>query len=402
MIIQRIAGGVTAPQGFLAGGLACGIKKNQKADLALLYSEIPAQAAGIFTTNRVQAAPVLLSREHLKNGKAQAIIANSGNANACVGPEGAVAASTMAQAAAEFFNIDPTAVLVASTGVIGVRLPADRITAALAARPRFLSNTGSHAAAQAIMTTDTFPKEVAVEFELDGRPVRIGGIAKGSGMIHPNMATLLGFITTDAAIAVSLLQQALATAGRRTFNRVTVDGDTSTNDTLVVLANAKAGNRLIDQEDEAYQLFAEALELVCLELAKMLVRDGEGATKLVEIKVTGANTEAEAVQVGKSIATSSLVKTAIFGADANWGRILAAAGYSGVAIQPELVAIYLGDLLVCHGGVGLNFDEIHAKQILEQKELLITVDLGIGQVTASVWTCDLTYDYVKINGSYRS
>jgi glutamate N-acetyltransferase/amino-acid N-acetyltransferase len=402
MIIQRIEGGVTAPQGFLAGGLACGIKKNQKADLALIYSEIPAQAAGIFTTNRVQAAPVQLSQEHLKNGKAQAIIANSGNANACVGPDGAAAARAMAQAVAEFLEVDPTAVLVASTGVIGVRLPADRISTALAARPRFLSNTGSHAAAQAIMTTDTFPKEVAVEFELDGRQVRIGGIAKGSGMIHPNMATLLGFITTDAAIEVSLLQKALAIAGRRTFNRVTVDGDTSTNDTLVVLANAKAGNRLINQEDEAYQLFAEALELVCLELAKMLVRDGEGATKLVEIKVCGANTEAEAVQVGKSIATSSLVKTAIFGEDANWGRILAAAGYSGVAIQPELVDIYLGDLLVCKGGVGLVFDETRAKQILEQKDLLITVDLGIGQAAASVWTCDLTYDYVKINGSYRT
>jgi glutamate N-acetyltransferase/amino-acid N-acetyltransferase len=401
-MIQQIEGGVTAPQGFLAGGIACGIKQTQKADVALLYSETPAQAAGIFTTNQVQAAPVQLSKEHLQSGTAQAIIANSGNANACVGPDGIAAALAMAQAAAKFLNIDPTMVLVASTGVIGARLPAERIADTLAARPQFLSRDGSKAAAQAIMTTDTFAKEVAVEFELHGHLIRIGGIAKGSGMIHPNMATMLGFITTDAAIDSRLLQKALSVAGKRTFNRVTVDGDTSTNDSLMVLANGKAGNPAINQEDGDYQLFREALEVVCLELAKMLVRDGEGATKLVEIKVTGANTEAEAVQVGKSIATSSLVKTALFGEDANWGRILAAVGYSGVAIRPEQVDIYLGDLPVCQGGVGLVFDEARAKQILKQKELLITVALGMGQSAASVWTCDLTYDYVKINGSYRT
>jgi glutamate N-acetyltransferase/amino-acid N-acetyltransferase len=401
-MIQQIKGGVTAPQGFLAGGIACGIKKTEKADVALIYSETPAQAAGLFTTNLVQAAPVQLSKAHLKNGTAQAIIANSGNANACVGPDGFAAAQAMAQAAAEFLNIDPRAVLVASTGVIGVRLPVEQIVETLAARPQFLSSDGSNAAAQAIMTTDTFAKEVAVEFELNGSKVRIGGIAKGSGMIHPNMATMLGFITTDAAIDAKLLQKALVAAGQRTFNRVTVDGDTSTNDTLVVLANGKAGNPALNQEDAAYQLFQEALEVVCLDLAKLLVRDGEGATKLVEIKVTGANTEAEAVQVAKSIATSSLVKTAIFGEDANWGRILAAVGYSGVALQPELVDIYLGDLQVCQGGVALVFDESRVKLILAQKELLITVALGMGQSAASVWTCDLTYDYVKINGSYRT
>jgi glutamate N-acetyltransferase/amino-acid N-acetyltransferase len=401
-MIQSIAGGVTAPQGFLAGGIACGIKKDQKPDLALIYSEVPAQAAGIFTRNQVQAASVLLSKEHLQKGTAQAIIANSGNANACVGPDGAAVALAMATAAAQYLNIDPTAVLVASTGVIGVRLPVERIVASLTGRPQFLAPDGSRAAAQAIMTTDTFTKEVAVEIELAGYKTRIGGIAKGSGMIHPNMATLLGFITTDAAITSQLLQKAVAAVGKRTFNRITVDGDTSTNDTLIIMANGKAGNPLIEREDADYHLFREALEIVCLELAKMLVRDGEGATKLVEIKVTGAKTEAEAVQVGKSIATSSLVKTAIFGEDANWGRILAAAGYSGVALQLERIAIYLGDLLVCQGGVGLVFDENRAKQILAEKELLITVALGSGQSQASVWTCDLSYDYVKINGSYRT
>ncbi|HEY8463450.1 MAG TPA: bifunctional glutamate N-acetyltransferase/amino-acid acetyltransferase ArgJ [Bacillota bacterium] len=401
-MIKKIAGGVTAPQGFVAGGLACGIKPNQQADLALIYSEIPAQAGGLFTTNQVQAAPVIVSKRHLQAGVAQAIIANSGNANACNGPEGEDAAIAMAQAAADFLKIDPRMVLIASTGVIGVRLPVERIQAALAAQPRFLSSNGSSMAARAIMTTDTFIKEIAVEFELDGVKTRIGGIAKGSGMIHPNLATMLGFITTDAAIDASLLQKALGVAGDYSFNRVTVDGDTSTNDTLLILANGKAQNTVINQENEAYQLFLEALKLVCLELAKMLVRDGEGASKFVEIKVTGAGSETEALQVGKTIATSNLVKTALFGEDANWGRILAAAGYSGVALRPELINIYLGDLLVCRGGTGLDFDEARAKAILGQKELLITVDLGSGNQEASVWTCDLTYDYVKINGSYRS
>jgi glutamate N-acetyltransferase/amino-acid N-acetyltransferase len=401
-MIRQIAYGVTAPQGFLAGGIACGIKKDQKADLALIYSEVPAQAAGIFTTNRVQAAPVWLSKEHLRDGTAQAIIANSGNANACLGPDGAAAARAMAEAAAQYLNINPTAVLVASTGVIGVRLPVERIAATLAGRPRILARDGSLAAAQAIMTTDTIAKEVAVEIELSGCKTRIGGIAKGSGMIHPNMATLLGFITTDAAITSPLLHKTVAAVGKRTFNRITVDGDTSTNDTLFVLANGKAGNPPLDEENADYRRFREALEVVCLELAKMLVRDGEGAAKLIEIKVTEAETEAAALQVGKSIATSNLVKTAIFGEDANWGRILAAAGYSGVALQPERVAIYLGDLLVCQGGVGLVFDEERAKRILAEKELLITVALGAGQCEASIWTCDLTYDYVKINGSYRT
>lgn len=400
--MKSISGGVTAPQGFKAGGTACGIKKNQLADLAIIYSQVPAVAAGIFTTNRVQAAPVILSREYLKKGKAQAIIGNSGNANACVGAAGMEAARRMAEAAGKALDISAESVLVASTGVIGVALPVEKIEQALAEKAGFLSDTGSPAAARAIMTTDTFPKEVAVEFELGGVTVRIGGIAKGSGMIHPNMATLFGWITTDVRIEQTLLQKATAIAGETSFNRITVDGDTSTNDCLFVLANGLAKNEPITSENDDYLTFLQALTKVCLELAKMIARDGEGATKLVEIKVSGAKTEEDAVKAGKSVATSNLVKTALFGEDANWGRILAAVGYSGVAIDPERVSISLGDLPVYQKGVGLVFDEAKAKQILSQKEILIHIDLGDGREGASVWTCDLSYDYVKINGSYRS
>ena len=400
--MKMISGSVTAPKGFKAGGVSCGIKKNNQPDLALIVSDLPATAAGIFTTNKVQAAPVLLSKQHLQNGHAQAIIANSGNANACVGPVGDQTALTMAETAGQLFKLKKEDVLVASTGVIGVQLPVAKIQTGLLQKSDIVSNTGGSAAAKAIMTTDTFPKEAAVEFELDGQTVKIGGIAKGSGMIHPNMATMLGFITSDAAISPKMLQQALLEAGEHSFNRITVDGDTSTNDSLIALANGMAGNREIDVIGPDYQLFLTGLTTVCLELAKMVAKDGEGATKLVEIKVTAAASEAEAVKLGKSIATSNLVKTAIFGEDANWGRILAAAGYSGVEFNPAQVDIYLGDLLVCQGGVGLEFDETQAKAILAQKELLISVHLGTGTNTASVWTCDLSYDYVKINGSYRT
>jgi glutamate N-acetyltransferase / amino-acid N-acetyltransferase len=400
--MKNIVGGVAAPKGFKAGGMACGIKKTQKLDLALIASDVPAVAAGIFTTNLVQAAPLLVTKRHLKNGVAQAIIANSGNANACVGPVGDEAAERMAEAAAKWLKIAKESVLVASTGVIGVPLPVEKIEIALEPKLDLLKVNGGAEAAQAIMTTDTFPKETAVEFDLDGVPVRIGGIAKGSGMIHPNMATMLGFVTTDVAISQELLHKVLARAGEVSFNRITVDGDTSTNDCLLVLANGMAGNKPIEADGPGYQKFLEALTQVCLELAKLIARDGEGATKFVEIKVTGAKTEAEAVKIGKSVATSNLVKTAIFGEDANWGRILAAAGYSGVQFDPSQVDIFLGELLVCRGGVGLAFDEVKAKQILEQKDLLITLMLREGKAEASVWTCDLSYDYVKINGSYRT
>lgn len=400
--MKTISGGVTAAQGFKAGGIACGVKKSQLPDLALIYSEVPADAAGIFTTNQVQAAPVVLSREYLKKGKAQAIIANSGNANACVGTVGMEAAQRMAAAAGKALNIAAESVLVASTGVIGIALPVEKIEIALSGESAFLSDTGSAAAAQAIMTTDTFPKEVALELELSGAMVRIGGIAKGSGMIHPNMATMFGFITTDARIEQSLLQKAIAVAGKRSFNRITVDGDTSTNDCLFILANGLANNQTIDSMNNDYETFLQALNIVCLELAKMIARDGEGATKLVEIKITGAKTEDEAVKAGKSVATSNLVKTALFGEDANWGRILAAVGYSGVKIDPDRISIYLGDLPVYQKGIGLVFDEAKAKRILSEKEILIKIDLGDGREVASVWTCDLSYDYIKINGSYRS
>ncbi len=399
--MQIIDGGVTAAQGFLAGGMASGIKKSGKTDLAIVYSEIPAVAAGIFTTNVVQAAPVIFSKQQLQHDQAQAVIINSGNANACV-PDGMAVTEAMAKAAAEFLAIPPEVVVVASTGVIGVQLPVVKIQTALQAKPQFLSSAGGAAAAQAIMTTDTFPKEAAVEFALDGRKVRVGGMAKGSGMIHPNMATMLGLVTTDVAIGPELLKKALRRAGDLSFNRITVDGDTSTNDCLMVFANGKAANPAIVEEGPAYQLFLEALATVCKALARQIAKDGEGATKLVEIKVIGAPTETEAVVIGKSIARSNLVKTALFGEDANWGRILAAAGYSGVIFDPANVAIYLGDLLVCQHGMGLVFDEEQAKRILEANELVITVDLGAGAAEAAIWTCDLSYDYVKINGSYRT
>lgn len=400
--METISGGVTAAQGFTAGGISCGVKKSQSSDLALIFSKVPADAAGIFTTNQVQAAPVILSKEYLKKGKAQAIIANSGNANACVGAVGMEVARRMTAAAGKALGIPADSVLVASTGVIGVVLPVEKIEAALAEKNDFLSDTGGAAAARAIMTTDTFPKEVALELELGGAKVRIGGIAKGSGMIHPNMATMFGFITTDTRIEQPLLQKAISTAGKTSFNRITVDGDTSTNDCLFILANGLANNQPITSESQDYQIFLQALTSVCLELAKMIARDGEGATKLIEIKVTGAKTEDEAVKAGKSVATSNLVKTALFGEDANWGRILAAVGYSSVKIDPERISIYLGDLPVFQNGIGLVFDEIRAKRILSEKEILITIDLNDGNESASVWTCDLSYDYVKINGSYRS
>lgn len=400
--MKVIDGGVTAPGGFKAGGIACGIKKSGKLDLAIIASEVPAAGAGVFTTNLVQAAPVVLSKERLRNGTVQAIIANSGNANACVGPAGMRTAVIMAEAAARFLSIPEDSVLVASTGVIGVQLPVEKIQAGLDQNPGFLKATGGSEAAQAIMTTDTFPKMTAVEFDLENVPVRIGGIAKGSGMIHPNMATMLAFLTSDIAISPDMLQKALSRAGALSFNRITVDGDTSTNDCLLILANGKAGNPVIKEEGPIYRIFLDALTFVCRELAKMIAKDGEGATKFVEIKVTGARTEDEAVKIGKSVATSNLVKTALFGEDANWGRILAAAGYAGVEFDPDETDIYLEDLLVCQSGAGLFFDENRAKQILAQKDLMISINLNAGQAEASVWTCDFSYDYVKINGSYRT
>jgi glutamate N-acetyltransferase/amino-acid N-acetyltransferase len=399
--IKPIEGGVTAAKGFLAAGVHCGLKA-QGLDLAVIFSEVPAAGAAVFTTNKVAAAPVLLSRQHLGTGPMRAIVANSGNANACNGERGMADARAMAATAAEALGIKPEQVFVASTGVIGQPLAMDKVASGIKEAVPSLRVDGGEDAARAIMTTDTRKKERAVAVEVDGRQVTIGGIAKGAGMIQPNMATMLAFITTDCAINEDLLQEALKEAVDESFNMITVDGDTSTNDTVIILANGQAGNPPIQEKDGAYSAFLAGLKDLTRELAKDIVRDGEGATKLIEVKVKGARDFAAARQVAKAIANSNLVKTAIFGCDANWGRIICAAGYSGVDFIPEQVDIYLGDEQVAAKGAGLPFDEDRAKKILEQDEVAITVDLHMGGGLATVWTCDLTYDYIKVNASYRS
>jgi len=401
-IRQQIEGGVTAPRGFRAGGVAAGIKKNGNKDLAVLVSDVPANAAGVFTTNKVKAAPLIVTMENLKNGKAQAVVVNAGNANACTGQQGLDNARITIRAVSKALNIRESHVLVTSTGVIGVQLPMDNVLAGVEQVVKALTPQGGSDAAQAIMTTDTFPKELAITLELGGQKVTIGAMAKGSGMIHPNMATMLGFITTDAAVSAGLLHKALKEAVDKSFNMISVDGDTSTNDMVVILANGLAGNEEIAAEGDDYNKFKEALEEVCIVLAKAIARDGEGATKLVEIRVKNAPSTGDAVKAAKAIATSSLVKTAIFGADANWGRIIAAVGYSGANFDPDRVDIYLGDEKMAENGCGLDFSEERAKAILEDEVIIITVDLKIGSSEATAWGCDLSYDYVKINAAYRT
>jgi len=398
---QEVPGGVTAPRGFRAAGLHIGVKRSRK-DLALVVSDVRAAAAATFTTNRVQAAPVRVTREHIKGGYLRAIVCNSGNANACNGPQGVRDARRMAELVAAAIGAAPEEIAVASTGVIGVPLPMDKIAAGIERAVALLSPEGGDDAAQAIMTTDTVPKQIAIEFELKGKPVRIGAMAKGSGMIHPNMATMLAFVTTDAAIEPAALQAVMRRSVDRTYNRISVDGDTSTNDMAVIMANGLAGHEPIGLGDPDLEVFAAALDYVNGVLARAIARDGEGATKLIEIRVVGVPTEADAVRIGRSISRSNLVKTAIYGEDANWGRILCAAGYSGVDFDPDRVDVYIGDLLVCKDGAGLAFDEQRAKEILKQSEVVVTLDLKAGGAEATVWTCDLTYDYVKINGSYRT
>jgi glutamate N-acetyltransferase/amino-acid N-acetyltransferase len=381
--------------------------------LGLIYSEKPCAAAAMFTRNRVQAASVLVSREHLASGKIQAIIANSGNANACTGEAGLAAARRMAElAAAELSQkggrLKPADVAVASTGVIGVPLPIGAIAEGLGALVESLrgDEAGHAAALEAIMTTDTRKKEGALEFELEGRPVRIGAMAKGSGMIHPNMATMLCFVTTDAALSPPLLDMALRRAVKRSFNRVTVDGDTSTNDTIILMANGAPGNKPLIQGGSAYEVFAEALEKLCVKLARAMARDGEGASRLLSVTVSGAADEDTACILAKSAASSNLVKAACFGADANWGRVLCALGYAGVEFNPDTTDLLFrsaaGEIAVCRGGVSIPFSEDEAKRILSQDEIEISICLGAAPGTATVWGCDLTYDYVKINGDYRS
>jgi len=397
-----INGGITAPKGFLAAGVACGLKKNGKKDLALISSTCPAAVAGVFTTNVVKGHSLQVTMEHIKNGYANAIVINSGNANACVGEQGYKDAKEIASITANLLECKSENVLVGSTGVIGIQLDMTAIRSGIKNAVKNLNSNGSSDAVTAIMTTDTKPKEIAVETEIQGKNIRIGGIAKGSGMIHPNMATMIGIITTDAKISPNLLDKAVKEVIKKTFNRVSVDGDTSVCDMVIIFANGQKGNPGLVDEDYEYHKFKDALLYVCTYLAKNIAADGEGATKLVEIKVNGASCEDDALKIANAIATPPLVKTAIFGEDANWGRIITAAGYSGANFDPNLVDIYIGNLLVCKNGTAVSFSEEKAKEILSQNEISIIIDLNSGTHSDRMWTCDFSYDYVKINGSYRS
>ena len=403
--MEQISGGVCAAQGFTAAGVHCGIRKNRsKRDLALIYSQVPASAASVYTANLVKGAPLTVTKAHLSDGTAQAIVCNSGNANTC-NADGIQVAQEMCRLTGEALGIDPHNVVVASTGVIGQRLDVTPIAAAM---PQLVAALGDHSldAAEAIMTTDTKVKELAVSFEAGGKTCRLGGIAKGSGMIHPDLATMLVFLTTDCAIAPDMLQKALKTDVAHTFNMVSVDGDTSTNDMVTILANGMAGNTPITAEGPDFATFMQALNTVTVYLCRAIAGDGEGATKLLECRVTGAKTEAIAKTVAKSIICSSLTKAAMFGADANWGRVLCAIGYAGADVDVEKVDVSFasqkGEILVCQDGAGVDFSEELAKEILLQPEIEILVSLHQGDGSAVAWGCDLTYDYVKINGDYRT
>lgn len=397
-----INGGVTAPEGFFATGVACGLKKDGKKDLAIICSEDSAAAAGVFTTNKVKGHSLQVTMEHIKSGYANAIIINSGNANACVGEQGYKDAKEIAAVAAELLECNPEDILVGSTGVIGKPLDMDKIRPGIQQLVEGMDPDGGHDAEEAIMTTDLLAKEVAVEMEIQDARVVIGAMAKGSGMIHPNMATMIGIITTDANISRKLIEKALKQCVAHTFNRVSVDGDTSVCDMVLILANGLADNAGIVNEDEDYEKFVRGLELVCTSLSRMIARDGEGATKLIEIQIEGAANSEDALKASTAVAKSPLVKTAIFGEDANWGRIFTAVGYSGAEFDPNYVDIFIGDLLVCKAGCAVNFSEEAAKKLLHDKEVKILIKLNKGVYSDRMWTCDFSYDYVKINGSYRS
>ena len=407
-MLNQISGGVCAAKGFTAAGVHCGVKAGSspdKNDLALILSEKECAAAATYTMNRVKAAPLYVTMDHLENGVAWGVVANSGNANACC-PQSHENAEAMSTAAAAATGREPGDFVVASTGVIGQTINISAIQAGLPQAAAALSADGSDAAAHAIMTTDTVKKEIAVSLTIGGKEVRLGAIAKGSGMIHPNMGTMLAFVTTDCAITHEMLSDALHEVVARTFNRVTVDGDTSTNDMCVVLANGMAGNSLIEWKDQDYETFLAALEEVCRHLSRAIAGDGEGASKLVTCKMHGARSEESAERLAKAVVGSSLVKAAMFGADANWGRVLCAMGYSKAPFRPEHVDVSFcsqaGSILVCKQGDGVDFDEDKAKAILTEKEVIIDVDLHEGDESAECWGCDLTYDYVKINGDYRT
>ena len=397
-----ISGGVTAPKGFKAAGVSCGLKDNNNKDLAIISSDDMAIAAGVFTKNVVKGHSLQLTMEHIKNGCAKAVVINSGNANACVGEGGLKNAKEIAEVTGNLLGCDSENILVGSTGVIGIPLDMPKILAGVKKASSSLSTEGSDDAVQAIMTTDLVKKKIAVEIEIQGKKVKIGAVAKGSGMIHPNMATMISVITTDINISKELLNKALKEAISHTFNRVSVDGDTSVCDMVVILANGKAENSGILNEDAEYNNFKSALESVCEYLSRLIAKDGEGATKLIEVIVEGAASSDDAYKMVSSIAKSPLVKTAIFGEDANWGRIITAAGYSGAEFDPNLIDISIGSLMVCKNGTALDFDEGEAKKILEKDKVQIKVNLKKGDFSDRIWTCDFSYDYVKINGSYRS
>lgn len=407
--MKQIPGGVTAAKGFEAAGVEAGIKYKNRMDMALVYSQVPCKAAGTFTTNVVKAAPVKWDYEVVHNSEyAQAVIINAGVANACTGAEGYGYCLDTAKEAAKAFGIPESAVLVASTGVIGMQLPMEKIKKGVELLKNAKGDSLEHGtlASKAIMTTDTVNKEIAVEVEIGGKTVTIGGMCKGSGMIHPNMCTMLGFVTTDVNISKELLLKALQMDVADTYNMVSVDGDTSTNDTVLLLANGMAGNVEITEENEDYQTFCRALNFVNTYLARKIAGDGEGATALFEVKVLGAASKEEAVILSKSVVTSSLTKAAIYGHDANWGRILCALGYSGVQFDPEKVDLYFesaaGKLKIIENGVSTGYSEEEATKILSEPEVTAIADMKMGSGSATAWGCDLTYDYVKINADYRS
>ena len=408
-MLKKIAGGVCAAKGFRAAGLHVGVKTHNanKKDVALIVSDVDCSAAAVFTTNVVKAAPIHVTKAHLADGKARAVVCNSGNANACA-PQGEENAEKMCAAAAAVIGCKQEDVLVASTGVIGQTLKVNVIEEGMPKLYSLLeaSEAASDAAAHAIMTTDTVKKEVAVETTVGGKTVTMGGIAKGSGMIHPNMGTMLCFLTTDCAISPAMIREALLETAKVSFNRISVDGDTSTNDTCLVLANGLAGNAEITEKNDDYYAFLEALKALCTELARMMAKDGEGAKHLITCTVSGAKDEAQAEVIAKSVISSTLTKAAIFGCDANWGRVLCAMGYSGEQFDPEKVDVHFasaaGDIAVCEQGRGLPFDEDLAKKILTESEVEINIQMAEGDGVCTCWGCDITYDYIKINGDYRT
>lgn len=401
--MKKIDGWVTTPQGFLAAGVKAGIKASGNHDVAVIYSTVPAATGAVFTQNKMCAAPVLVSRKVAAKSYAQAIVVNSGCSNACTGEQGLKDAEAMQAQTAELLGVENDAVYVCSTGVIGHFMPMDKLAKGIADAVDAMDETGGESCAMAIQTTDTFIKHAAYEFELGGKTVKIAGIAKGAGMIHPNMATMLTFLTTDAAVAPDVLKRAVKAAADKSFNMVVVDGDTSTNDSMIVLANGLAENEIIVSEEHPdYPAFFEALLACAQDLAKMIARDGEGATKFLEVNVAGAATWAEAKTAAMAIAKSPLVKTAFFGKDPNWGRIVCAAGYSGAQMEPDKVNLEIGGVRLVENGMNCNVPLESLKDIMEQHDISMKIDLGAGKEEATVWTCDFSYEYVKINGEYHT